>query len=476
MKKASLLDEQVEIVKKGLNDTDDLMCLSLPYFHTELSVMFLETRVKRVEFEKQVLDHLKPETKIADVKAKIAKTEWAQTKDLSYIITRIAEGYGAVIIEGEDKALLFDVSQTPERDVEEPVNEQVIRGSHAGFVESLDTNLNLLRVVIKNPDLTVKFYKIGERTGTKVAIVYINGLAKEELLTELAERITSIKADAVNAPSFTEEFIEDEAFTPFPQFLNTERIDRVTGNLLEGRVAVMSDGSPTALICPTTFWAFYQSPDDYNSRWMMGTSFRLLRLLSFLISVSLPALYISIVSFHFEVIPEGMTLMIKESIDQIPYPPLIEAFIMEITIELIREAGIRLPSPVGQTIGIVGGLVIGDAVVNAGFVSNVMIIVVAITAIASFVVPNNEMSMSVRVLRFPLMLAAAAFGLIGIVFGLTLILIHMCGLRSFGTPYLSPLAPLSFTELKDSVIRGPLWKMNTRPFGSQALDKTRQGK
>jgi spore germination protein KA len=222
---------------------------------------------------------------------------------------------------------------------------------------------------------------------------------------------------------------------------------------------------------PVNFFSFYQSVDDYNKRWQIGSFFRFIRLFSFFIAIGLPAVYIAIVSFHFEVIPFGLILLIKSSLEDIPYPPLFEALLMELTIELIREASIRLPTRIGSTIAIVGGLVIGDAVVKAGLVSNLMIIVVAITAIAAYIVPSNEMSAAVRILRFPFMIAAATLGFFGIVFGFMILLFHLCRLYTFGSPYFAPLAPLNLADLKDAFIRAPFWKQNTRPKEVHAQKK-----
>jgi spore germination protein KA len=268
-------------------------------------------------------------------------------------------------------------------------------------------------------------------------------------------------------PGYIEEFIENTSYSPFPQTLSTERPDRVMGNLMDGRIALMSEGSPTALILPVTFFAFYQSPDDYNARFISGTFIRMIRLISFIIAIVLPSFYIAVAGHNFEVIPDQLLLPLKTSVNNIPYPPLFEALFMVLTIELIREAGIRLPTPVGQTIGIVGGLVIGNAVVMAGLISNIMIVIIALTAVSSFVVPSNAMSTAVRFLTFPLIFMSSMFGFVGIMFSLLFLLIHLCKLESFGTAYLAPIAPLNLDNLKDAFVRIPLWKHNKRPSDAQ---------
>ncbi|MCA0983975.1 spore germination protein [Halobacillus yeomjeoni] len=397
------------------------------------------------------------------------------TYNLEEAIDSLLRGHAVHMEDGSRLISQFAVTASFNRAVDEPINERIVRGAHSGFVENLLININLIRKRIEHRDLTVKYYKFGKYTDTNVALIYVEGIADPELLAEVDRRLISISSDMVHSPGYVGEFIEDNTFSPFPQMLNTERPDRVVGNLMEGRVAIMSEGSPTTLIAPSTFFMFYQAPDDYNMRWWAGTFIRLIRLTSFIIAVGLPAFYIAIVSFHFEVIPDDLVLQVKSSINNIAYPPILEALVMVVIIELIREAGIRLPQPIGQTIGIVGGLVIGDAVVRAGLVSNLMIIVVALTAIASFVVPSNEFSTILRLLTFPLIVLAGTLGFIGIIFGFLMILVHLTKLESFGTPYLSPVAPLTIKDLKDTFIRVPIYMMKERPKDSRAIKKEAQG-
>ncbi|RAP77564.1 spore germination protein [Paenibacillus montanisoli] len=317
---------------------------------------------------------------------------------------------------------------------------------------------------------------VGTEVKTKVAILYMNDIANPELVKEITKRISAIKTDLVMSPGFIEEFVEDAPFSPFPQLLNTDRPDRAAYNLMEGRVVMFSNESPTALVLPVTFFAFYQSPDDYNSRFFVGSFYRFVRLVCFTIAITLPAIYIGVVAFHFETLPIKLLIPIKESIEQIPFQPLVEALIMELTIELIREAGVRLPTSIGPVIGIVGGLVIGQAVVEANLVSNVMVIIVAITitATASFVVTSNEMVTSLRLLRFPLMILAATFGFIGIVLGLSVLFMHLCALESFGTPYFAPWSTGRWADFKDTIFRFPLWLMDKRPKDSRSIKRVRE--
>nr|WP_265182121.1 spore germination protein [Geomicrobium sp. JCM 19055] len=304
----------------------------------------------------------------------------------------------------------------------------------------------------------------------------MEGKASPKLIKGVTKKLLSIKQDLISSPGSLDELLQDPKKSFFPQLLYTERPDTVVGNLHEGRIIILIEGNPTALIMPVSFFSFMQSTDDYNSHFVLGSFLRIIRTIALFISVFFPSIYISLIAFHFEIIPQPLIISVKSSLQNIPYPPIIEAMIMEFTIELIREAGIRLPAPIGQTIGIVGGLVIGEAVVNAGLVSNIMIIVVAITAVSSFVIPNPEMSSVIRLLRFPLMLAAATFGLIGVILCTFTIVMHLVKLESFGMPYLSPVAPFDRKKLKDTVIRFPMWLLEKDTIFTSNKLKTKKTK
>lgn len=271
-----------------------------------------------------------------------------------------------------------------------------------------------------------------------------------------------------------EEIIEDSKFSPFPQLISTERPDSAASHIMQGRIAVVVDRSPNVLIGPAGFTTFLQSVDDYNIRWPIATFYRMLRFFAFLIATFLPALYIAVISFNYEIIPLDLLIPVGESRQRVPFPPLLEALLMEITLEMLREAGIRLPAPVGQTVGIVGGIVIGQAAVQAGIVSNIMVIVVAFTAIASFIIPNYHMASAVRLVRFLMMILAAMFGIVGIVVGLMCLIGHFLTLETLGVPYGAPLAPVRFLDWKDLFIRMPLYSMKRRPLSARALETVRQ--
>lgn len=460
-------------IKAVFQHTADFKELEFKRDNITLLFCFLETLISEEKFKEYLLIPLLLED-FKGIPDELESLNGKKVDNPEKLISGILNGGNVLFLYERDEAWLFSFPKDLQRSIQEPVNEGVVRGPHDGFVENLDTNISQLRLRIKSPELTVNYHELGDKTKTKTAVIYMKGIADEEIVNEVERRLSYISTDMVLSPGYIEEFIEDDPFSLFPQLINTERPDRAVANLMEGRIIIIGEGSPTALILPVTFFAFYQSSDDYNSRWIPSTFIRMLRYVSFLIAITLPAFYIAIIAYHLEVIPHELILPLKGSVEGIPYPPLLEAFFMEITIELIREAGIRLPKPIGQTIGIVGGLVIGDAVVSAGLISNIMIVIVALTAISAFVVPSNEMSTTVRLIRFPLMVLAAILGFVGLTFGLIFVFIKLCKLESFGVPYFSPLAPLQVRDLKDTFLRLPLWKMDERPRNSLAVNIKRQ--
>lgn len=316
---------------------------------------------------------------------------------------------------------------------------------------------------------------MGRKAPRTVAIAYNSDIANDALVQEVRQRIARIDMDDVPDSGYIEQFIEDNHLTLFPQVQNTERPDRVNSALMEGRVAILLDGSPLALIVPVSISMLMQSPEDYYERWIPGTLVRVLRYIAALISTLGPALYISFISFHQGLIPTKLAVSIAGSREGVPFPSLIEALIMEVSIEILREAGLRLPKPIGQTIGIVGGLVIGEAAVQAGIVSPIMVIVVAITAISSFAIPQYSAGIALRIIRFGTMFSAAIFGLYGVILFFLLVCSHLAKLKSFGIPYLSPAAPYRFGDWKDFVLRAPLSIMTRRPKAMQVKQPKRRG-
>ncbi|OXM87698.1 spore germination protein [Paenibacillus rigui] len=383
--------------------------------------------------------------------------------DMDKLMESLLRGYTLVFIEGMNEAFVFPSCNIAMRSITQPQTEQVIRGPREGFIENLETNIALMRYRLPTAAFRIKSMKIGRVTKSKVAVCYLDGVANNELVEEVISRLSGIDIDGVLDVGYLEQFIEDSHFTPFPQIQNTERPDKAVANMLEGRVIVLVDGSPFALIAPSVFSQFYQTTEDYSERFVMVSFIRLARLLALAFSLVTPSLYVAIISFNPELIPTEFAVAVAGGRAGVPFPSVVEVLIMEASMEVLREATLRLPQQIGGALSIVGVLVIGTAAVAAGFVSPITVVVIALTTIGSFATPAYNAALALRLLRFPLVFAAGMFGLYGVMAGLILIANHMLSLRSFGVPYLSPVIPGNFQGMKDTVMRAPLSSMKKRP-------------
>ncbi|MBP2079890.1 spore germination protein [Oceanobacillus polygoni] len=390
---------------------------------------------------------------------------------LDDISNGILSGSTIFYLNGVSKVIIMDTGRWETRSIEEPTTETVIRGSREGFIEDLRTNTVMIRRYIKDPNLRFKTYQIGRRSKKDLVLSYIEGIINPDIVKEVNRRLETIDMDDAPESGYIEEWIEDSFLSPFPQVLNTERPDKVSSALFDGKVAILLDGTPFVLIAPSTLGNTLQSPEDYYERWTIGTLLRALRYLAAFIAMFLPALYIALVSFHPGMIPSDLAFSIAASREGVPFPAFVEALLMGLTMELLREAGTRLPTPIGQTIGIVGGLVIGEAAVSAGLVSPAMVIVIALNAIASFSLPSYSVAISFRILLFGMMFAAATFGLYGIILSYIMLNVHLVNLKSFGVPYTTPFAPNFLSDWKDLILRAPITTIKSRPIYMQTQDK-----
>jgi len=448
------------------------------------ALLYIEGLADKKTIEEQVLSPLmalarhtgRVENEITANWLKESNISIGEVKEETYrteLCTAILSGMAVLLVDNARVALILSVPGWEKRNVDTSMLEKVIRGPKEGFVETISVNIALIRRRIRDPQLRVRFHELGKRSKTKVAIMYMGDIAKEELVAEVEKRLATVDIDMIHDSSTIETFIEDNPFSIFPQILPTERPDKVAANLMEGRVALVVDGSPSVLVMPVSIASLFQSPEDYYERFIFGTFVRLMRFGVFTIATTLPALYVAMVSFHHQLIPDRLILTLAIGRLLVPFPAFIEAVAMEITIELLREASSRLPGPLGQTIGVVGGLVLGQAAVSAKLASPAMVIIVALTAIATFTVPIYSLSYPLRLLRFPMMILAGIFGFFGIFLVWMFLLIHLCTLESFGSPYFIPLAPLNFSEWKDTMFRFPFWAMRKRPKSPETVDKTR---
>ncbi|WP_138417259.1 spore germination protein [Aquibacillus sediminis] len=393
----------------------------------------------------------------------VANSEVSEINSYESLFQYLLAGDSILLLDGYVKGFAIGSKGYESRGVQEPSSQTVVRGPKDGFSEVLRTNTSLIRRRIKDPNLWVENKVIGKKTNTDVAICYINGVVNEKVVQEVKQRLDKVDIDAILESGYIEETIQDETFTPFPTIYNTERPDTICAGLLEGRVAIMVDGTPFVLLVPALFVHFFQSSEDYYQRSDVGTLVRLLRYLCFFLALLTPASYIALTTFHQEMIPTQLLVSLAAQREGVPFPAYVEALLMEITFEILREAGTRMPRAVGNAISIVGALVLGQAAVEAGIVSSAMVIVVSLTAISSFVSPTFNMAISVRILRFGFMTLAAMFGLVGIILGLIVMVLHLTSLRSFGIPYLAPMGPFIPSDQKDALVRMPFWNLRNRP-------------
>ncbi len=487
---ASGLQDNVKIMKDILGGSMDFMVRSLTISRTswKAAVVYIDGLVDKNVMNEQVIKPLlqeqsmmpiltaeDPEQLVQHISDSILSISSVQAvRHVNECTSQVLQGNAALFIEGIAGVIILGTAGWEGRSIDEPFSEAVVRGPREGFVENLRLNISLIRRRIKDPKLTILNYKIGRRSQTDIALLYINDITNPDLIEEVKSRIEQIDIDEIPESGFIEQLIEDNFLSPFPQVQNTERPDRVASSLMEGRIALIIDGTPIALIVPVTFAMLMTSSEDYYERWLPSSLIRLLRYGAAFIALFLPALYIALISYNHGLIPTKLVLSIAAGREGVPFPSLIEALIMEVTLEILREAGLRLPKPIGQAVGIVGGLVIGEAAVQAAIVSPIMVIVVALTAISSFAFPQYAAGLAIRMLRFALMIAASVLGLYGIILMFLFITAHLMKLQSFGVDYMKPFVPIRLSNWKDLIIRLPLQTMKRRPEMVKPMDRSRK--
>ena len=383
-----------------------------------------------------------------------------KSSDIRVILESLLYGDVLLLVDRCAEVLIIEAKGWQTRAVEKTETEKSIRGPREGFTESIIINLSLIRRKLLTADFKVIFKQLGTRSKTKIAICYLDGLINKNILKELESRIDKIKIDGVLDSGYIEELIKDAPYSPFKTVGSTERPDTVVGKLLEGRIVVLCDGSPFALTVPFLFAENFQSNEDYYVNFVFASFNRILRYLGYFLTISVPAIYVALMTYHQEIIPTPLMLSIVAAREGVPFPTVVETFAMVITFELLREAGVRLPAPAGQTISIVGALVLGDAAVTAKFTSAPTVIIVALTGIASYLTP--KMWAAILYLRLIFLIAASIMGMYGFVFVFIGITIYLMSLRSFGLPYMLGYNTLNCQDIKDIVIRAPWWKMNKR--------------
>jgi len=394
-------------------------------------------------------------------------------EEMQSVINALLRGKTVIFIDGAEEALLLDTYKPEKRGIEQPETERVVRGPREGFIEQIQTNIYLLRYRLPVPEFRVEPMVAGNATKTKISVCYLDNLASKELVNEVKRRVNDICIDRILDAGYIEQLIQDNPRSPFPQIQNTERPDKAVGNLLEGRVVILVDGSPFALIVPAIFNQFYHTSEDYNDRWLVASLVRIIRFVALIFALTFSSFYITILSFHPELIPAKFVVAASSGRAGVPFPVVVEVLVMEVSMEILREATVRMPQQVGGALSIVGVLVIGQAAVMAGFVSPITVVIIAMSTIGSFATPSYNAATAFRMLRFPLIILSGMFGLLGLSVGLMFIINHMLSLRSFGIPYLAPVSPGNLQGFKDSVIRAPLRWLKERPAQLHPQDVTR---
>lgn len=368
-------------------------------------------------------------------------------------------GQALLCVSGQSVGILFPFNNQAARSVSMSENEKTIRGPKEAFVEDIWTNLSLVRQRVKSDKLVIEEHTLGAESRTLVMLLYIQDNCSPELVKNVSDRLESLKDNyRLQGSNYIEEHL-DQQFSPFPVTLNTERPDVASAALFEGRILILVEGTPNQLVAPATLLSFMQSPEDYYQGYFFSSWVRIMRYVFFFVSLILPSAYVAITTFHPEMLPFNLLTSIASSRDIVPFPALMEAFIMEVAFEVMREAGQRIPTTIGQTISIVGAIVLGQAAVQAGIVSAPMVIIVAFTGISSFMSPHFSLTLAIRFLRFALLITSAMFGLLGLLIGIFLVYIHLLSLESFGTPYLSPFIPFNKGQMKDALGRSPWPKL-----------------
>ncbi|WP_219836969.1 spore germination protein [Paenibacillus sp. R14(2021)] len=457
--------QMADEVTKRLGHSTDLTCQKLQLAEgLDGFIIFLGTLVADSQIEEWIvgplirardLGHAASSSPAENMVDHIFSVRRQTLNNVDECIAAVLEGQCLLIPEDGKSVVSYDVSKIQYRSVTEPITESVIRGPREGFIEDVDCNVSLIRKRLKSEQLVFEKIIVGSVTKTKLFLSYMHDTAPAAVVDEFRQRLLSIQTDSILESAYIEEWIQNKGLSPFPQLISTERPDVVTAKLIEGQVAVMTDGTPFVLVGPITFFQLFVSPEDYYQRADIAILLRWLRMFAFLLAVFVPPLFIAVVSYHQEMLPTTLLINLAAQREAVPFPAFIEALIMMITFELLREAGLRMPRIAGQTISIVGALVLGQAAVEAGLVSAAMVIVVSLTAISNFISPSYSFGISQRILQFIFMALAGVMGLFGIMCGGFFLLIHLSSLRSFGVNYMTPVAPLILSDWKDTLVRVP---------------------
>ncbi|WP_294357884.1 spore germination protein [uncultured Clostridium sp.] len=474
------IKNNLDYIKEILKDNSDIIYREFTACNIKCALIYIDGMADKVLLNDFILKPLMRRREIVlndvdDLKDRLmAISDLSDQDNLHKMIIAMLSGDTMMLVDGYQSGFVIATRAWPNRGVSEPSGETVIRGSREGFTETIRFNTALVRRRIRDPKFRVKPMTLGVRSKSDVAIMYIDDIVNPGVLKATIEELQKIKLDAILDSGYIQSYLERNTLSPFPQVQSTERPDVVAAALYEGRVAIIVDNSPFAIIVPATLVNLFQSPDDYYQRSIYGSITRFIRVIAVLLSVLLPAFYIAVTSFSPSIIPSKLAYSIAAAREGVPFPAFIEVVIMEVAMAILMEAVVRLPKPIGSTIGIVGGLIIGQAAVSAGIVSPIMVIIVGVTAVTSFITPSYEITFGLRIIRFLLIALSTCLGLYGITIGILIILIHLVKLKSFTLSYLSPVVNSNLSDQKDVFVRLDwkyFWK---RPKYMKTQDKIRQ--
>lgn len=470
-----IFSKEIETIKNKLGNPPDLVIYQLslpfqPYRQQKGWVVFFSSLTEEQRVSEEIIrpiqesvnlinlsdgNHTFPKVKLQEL---ITTTQIESVENIEQIVLSLLDGYSLLII--NDQSFKIDLKKGVSRSINEPENEKAVRGPKDGFIEDTSTNITLIRKRLRHPDFRIEQQTIGDKSKVTVSLFYVEKYVDKDLLQEARSRLKAIALDTVIDVSFIEETIRDSKWSPFPTIEYTERPDKMVASLLEGRVAIMVEGSPSCLLAPTLFTHFLTSSDDQYIIPYAATAIRWLRMFALILAFTLPSLFVALTTIHHGMVPPFLAVTIAKARTGMPFPTAVEVLLMEILMELVREAGLRMPGPIGQSVTIVGTLVIGEAAVSAGIVSAPVVVIIALTTLASFAIPGYHTALAIRLLRFPMIGISSFLGLVGITWYLMLIFIHLVSIRSFGIPYMKPFAPWSMKDAKDTFLRFPRWLLS----------------
>ena len=489
-----LLDKDIDVnlkhIREIVSPSDDIYIkeFTITALGLRAAIVFVEDMTDEDSISQNILSQLVSPTLsencIEDnqlmecIRASLTASAVNVATDMAEIIKRLLSGDTVLFVDTNAAAIIITTRKLEKKAISEPAGETSIRGSRVAFTDDLGVNITLLRRHLVNPNFIVKKMAIGVRSEINVALVYFRGIANPNLVYQAEQRLKRLKVDVIGSSGLVENLINDHPFSPFPTIYATERPDKISAGMMDGRIAIMIDGTPFVLLAPATFGDFMQAGDDYYENWVVGSLLRVTRYLAAFFTMTTPAIYVAFTTFHPGLIPTPLTLTIAAAHLGVPFPALLEAIVMEVVLEILQEAGVRMPKTIGPAVSIVGGLVLGDAAVRAGLISAPIVVVISFTAIVSFAVGNYRISLPLRFFRVPLMFAASVLGIFGVVMGLVAIIVHLSMLESFGEPYLAPFTPKNssrLSDLKDSIIVAPPVAMQTRPAYLEPGDSEKLG-